>query len=617
MRTGRWLLVVLSAVLVLSGLSILPANAASTTVCSVYCDTRDPSLAKQETFPVANVNLNGRLLELHVDDADGMAWASVDNGVTGDQVWLDRSWDGGSTWDGLLGEASIPSTWTGTRTLMYNLADPDGHRRGMLRACANAGAVTCTSWAHLLVCDTYCDQQGAGSATGDSQPVAAATLSGRTISLHLDPGSGMAWATIAGGAAGDEVWLDRSWNEGSSWPDGSSEGRVSVPSGATGTRTVMINTRDDLSRLYGGAVRACGRAVTGENGSCTTWARPTDHKAAAAADALMYYYNPDTAWWPSSWWNSAATLTSLATYLKASGSTEYDWVIGQTFTVDKVAFPAGTRSSDAISGDFISAAIDDSQWWALAWISAYDLTGNSTYLNEAVTIANYAGQYWDTSTCGGGVWWNTSKTYKNAVTNALYVRLTAALHNRISGDTAWLAKARTAWTWFTGSGLINSAGLVNDGLTSGCANNGQTVWSYNQGLAIGAAVEMWKATGDAGILATGSRLATAAINSSALTTNGVLTESCDAANTTCDDNQKQFKGIFVRYLAELAAATGNSTYTSFLTTQANTLWSADRDALNHLGERWSGLNPSADPNISDWRTQASALDALTAAGDVA
>ena len=44
------------------------------------------------------------------------------------------------------------------------------------------------------------------------------------------------------------------------------------------------------------------------------------------------------------------------------------------------------------------------------------------------------------------MWWDRERTYKNAVTNGLYVRLTASLHNRIPGDTAWLAKATTAGT---------------------------------------------------------------------------------------------------------------------------------------------------------------------------
>src|SRR5882724_1708443 len=82
-------------------------------VCALYCDTRDPSLARQETFPVGQKTVNGRQVMLHVSDTDGMAWASIDNGTLGDSVWLDRSWDGGTSWEGLLGKAAIPGSWTG------------------------------------------------------------------------------------------------------------------------------------------------------------------------------------------------------------------------------------------------------------------------------------------------------------------------------------------------------------------------------------------------------------------------------------------------------------------------------------------------------------------------
>src|SRR5690349_24917840 len=93
-------------------LAVTPSVAfAAAQVCSVYCDTRDPSLARSETFPVAQKVVNGRRIVLHVSDVDAMAWGSIDAGVTNDSVWLDRSWDGGSTWDGLLGKAWIPSTW--------------------------------------------------------------------------------------------------------------------------------------------------------------------------------------------------------------------------------------------------------------------------------------------------------------------------------------------------------------------------------------------------------------------------------------------------------------------------------------------------------------------------
>ncbi|MEU2589105.1 glycoside hydrolase family 76 protein [Streptomyces avermitilis] len=435
-------------------------------------------------------------------------------------------------------------------------------------------------------------------------------LYGRTIRLHLDQKNSMAWAGIDSGGAGDEIWLDRSWDGGATWPDGSSLGRTSTPSGATTTRTAMYATRDPRGLLYGGAVRACGRAAGHQEGSCTAWVRPTPTRARAAADTLMASYDPYSGWWPSSWWNSAATLTALIDSSRTTGRHDYDWVIARTFDENKGTFAAGVRSSDAIEGDFISRSIDDSGWWAIAWIDAYDYTGDARYLDEAVTIADYVQQYWDTGTCGGGVWWARERTYKNAVTNGQYLWLTTALHQRVPGDTEWLRRAKTAAAWYRSSGMINSSGLVNDGLTAACANNGSTVWSYNQGLAIGGFTELWKTTGDSSLLTTARTLADAAISSPALTSNGVLTESCDLGSASCDDNQKQFKGIFMRHFADLTKATDSSTYQSFVQKQSNTLWAQDRGSLNTLGERWAGTIP----NQTDWRTQASALGALAAAG---
>ncbi|MGX9885203.1 glycoside hydrolase family 76 protein [Streptomyces sp. NPDC002276] len=606
----RFLSFLLTAALAFAALVPAATSAsAATQVCVLACDTLDPSQARQETFPVPDKTLNGRRVQLHVSDADDMAWASIDNGSTGDAVWLDRSWDGGATWDGLLGKASVPSTWTGTRTLMYNITDPRDHRRGLVRACGDAAGVGCTNWVYPTVCDTLCDGTSAGQAAGDDQPVPSTTLYGRTIRLHVDQKNATAWGSIDTGGAGDEIWLDRSWDGGATWPDGSSLGRTSTPSGATTTRTTMYATRDPRGLLYGGAVRACGREASHNEGSCTAWYRPVPTRARAAADALMSSYDAYNGWWPSSWWNSAATLTSVIDFAKTTGTHDYDWIVARTFDQNKGVFPAGTRSSDAIEGDFVSRSIDDSGWWAIAWIDAYDYTHDARYLNEAVTIANYVQQYWDTSTCGGGVWWDRERTYKNAVTNGQYLWLTTALHQRIPGDTVWLQRAKTSAAWYRASGMINSSGLVNDGLSSSCANNGSTVWSYNQGLAIGGFTELWRTTGDSSFLTTARTLANAAISSSQLTVGGVLTESCDVGSASCDDNQKQFKGIFMRNFADLANVTGSSTYRAYIQKQADTLWAQDRSTLNALGERWAGTSP----NQTDWRTQAGALGALTAA----
>ncbi|MFF9373878.1 glycoside hydrolase family 76 protein [Streptomyces griseoluteus] len=608
----RFLGALLALALALGGVLALPSPArAATAVCALSCDTLDPSRARQESFPAPDRTVNGRLLRLHVSEPDSMAWASVDQGKQGDAVWLDRSWDRGASWDGLLGKASIPSSWTGTRTLMYNVTDPVAHRRGWVRACADAAGVSCTDWFRPRVCDgTSCDGADPATAARDERPVPATTLYGRTISLHMDQADGLAWGVVENGGAGDEIWLDRSWDEGGSWPEGSSLGRTSVPSGASSTRTAMFATRDPRGLLYGGAVRACGRESAHQDGSCTAWARPAPTRARGAADALMASYQTSEGWWRSSWWNSAVALTSVVDFARATGTHDYDWAVARTFEQNKGVFPAGGRSSDPVEGHFISRAVDDAAWWGVAWVAAYDLTHERRYLDEAVTITDYVRGFWDTNTCGGGVWWDRERTYKNAVTSGLYLWLASALHQRLTGDTVWGARAVTAGDWYLGSGLINGSGLVNDGLTSGCANNGQTVWSYNQGLAIGGFTELWRSTGSSRYLDAAKRLTDAALSSTALTRDGVLTESCDVGGASCDDNQKQFKGVFVRHLADLASATGSPAYRAYLVRQADSVWAKDRDPLNRLGQRWAG----GSPDQADWRTQASALAALTAAG---
>jgi predicted alpha-1,6-mannanase (GH76 family) len=322
----------------------------------------------------------------------------------------------------------------------------------------------------------------------------------------------------------------------------------------------------------------------------------------------MYSYNPDTAWWLSSWWNSAVAVTTMMDYMQKTGNADHRWIVDRTFEVNKGVFPAGVKSSDAIEGNFVSRAIDDTEWWGIVWVEAYDLTHDPKYLAMAQTIANYVQGYWDTGSCGGGVWWDRERTYKNAVTIGLYVRLTAALHNRMPGDTTWLDRATAGWNWFQASGMVNSAGLVNDGISSDCQNNGGTVWTYNQGLAIGGALELWRATGNPALLTSARRLADAAMTSQTLSPNGILTESCDPAGS-CDDNQKQFKGVFMRYLGDLASATGDSGYRAYAQRQSDSIWQTDRDSLNRFGQRWAG----GTSNVQDWRTQASALGGLLAA----
>jgi predicted alpha-1,6-mannanase (GH76 family) len=71
------------------------------------------------------------------------------------------------------------------------------------------------------------------------------------------------------------------------------------------------------------------------------------------------------------------------------------------------------------------------------------------------------------------------------------------LHQRTigpgSGEDMYLDWALRGWQWFRASGLIGPAAMVNDGLTAACADNGDTAWTYNQGVIAGAARASWTA----------------------------------------------------------------------------------------------------------------------------
>jgi len=105
------------------------------------------------------------------------------------------------------------------------------------------------------------------------------------------------------------------------------------------------------------------------------------------------------------------------------------------------------RNKDKEDGDFTNLYIDDTLWWGLVWVRAYDITGDNKYLEMAKVDADYCYEYKD-DVCGGGLWWTTRRDYKNAIPNELFIKLAAALHNRIPGDTKYLSQAVEVWNWF-------------------------------------------------------------------------------------------------------------------------------------------------------------------------
>jgi hypothetical protein len=455
-----------------------------------------------------------------------------------------------------------------------------------------------TTAAHAAaVCNRYCDGRDPALAPADRVPVSG-SIYGRVVRVHVNDTDAMAWATIESGQAGDEVWLDRSFDGGRSWATGSRLGATTVPAGAGGWRTAQFNV-DEWSTDGVGALRACGKAADRPEIACTAWTRSTwnaGDRRTAAATALMMRYDRGTGLFDTNgWWTGANALTALIGNIQRSGMTSYRYAIASTYD----------KQIGAARGQFRNDYLDDTGWWGLAWVAAYDVTGDSRYLNTARADADWMYSYWDTR-CGGGVYWSTGRTAKNAISNSLYIQLNAALSRRVPGDTVYRQRAQAGWSWFSGTGMLNGANLVNDGVNlSTCANNGDVTWTYNQGALISALVELNRLTGDAGMLATARRIGDALTSSGYLSPGGIMREPNEP--DACAGDGVSFKGAAVRGLGVLNGVTGGA-YNAYLRKNADTAYAYDRDSLDSYGAHWAGPFRGTSHGC-----QHSALDLLNAA----
>ncbi|MFI9388118.1 glycoside hydrolase family 76 protein [Kutzneria sp. NPDC052558] len=434
------------------------------------------------------------------------------------------------------------------------------------------------------VCDKYCD--GRDPALAPQVRLGTATPAGsRQLALYLDDGDDMGWGAITNSAPGDELWLDRSFDAGRSWAAGSKIGDTRTPAGYPGWRTLMFNV-DDWNTTGVGLLRACALPAGATTITCTDWRRTTWNsydRRTAAATALMEDYNTTTGLFDTTgWWNSANALTAIIGNIRASGMGSYAYAVARTYD----------KNLNAQGGNFTNAYNDDTEWWGLAWVAAYDLTGDTRYLTTARFDADHVQAYWD-STCGGGVWWSDARTYKNAIPTALYIQLNAALHNRIPGDTKYLQRARAGWTWFRDSGMINAQNLVNDGLTSTCVNNNQPTWTYNQGVPLAALTELYRATGDTAYLDQARTLADTSTTSVSLNPNGILHDPGDRPGGGGADGPT-FKGVYARDLSALNAALPGHPYSAYLKRQADSAYATDRNGFDQYGLVWSGPFDQSD-----------------------
>jgi uncharacterized protein YyaL (SSP411 family) len=99
----------------------------------------------------------------------------------------------------------------------------------------------------------------------------------------------------------------------------------------------------------------------------------------------------------------------------------------------------------AATGERHENWFDDNGWLGLAFLSAYEVTGQPRYLRDAEHALSYMlGAGWDTR--GGGIWWSTARGFKAGESVVTAALLAANLHDD-THDRAYLRDARRLVDW--------------------------------------------------------------------------------------------------------------------------------------------------------------------------
>jgi hypothetical protein len=227
-----------------------------------------------------------------------------------------------------------------------------------------------------------------------------------------------------------------------------------------------------------------------------------------------------------------------------------------------------------------STYYDDNAWVGLDLIHAYLLTSASSDLTLAQDEFDFAVSGWDTNAsdgCPGGVFWeDTAGSQRNATANGANAELGLELY-RLTGNTDDLSWATSMYQWVV-TCLGTSSGLYNDHVNPDGSIN-TAIWSYNQGVMIGAGVLLYDTTGNGSYLSQAEQTAGAAV-------------SHFGTGTTLDNQGPAFNAIYFRDLFLLDQIAPDPSYASEAEAFASTMW-AQRDVGTGLIDPQYGVNGSA------------------------
>jgi Predicted glycosyl hydrolase len=280
------------------------------------------------------------------------------------------------------------------------------------------------------------------------------------------------------------------------------------------------------------------------------------------------------------WWMAHA-VDALADGLNRTGHADY--------RVRLDAFYEGILQRN--NGAWPNELYDDMEWMAIAWLRAFQATGAEKYKAAALLLWEDIRTGWNDHVDGGIAWQKSQLDYKNTPANAPAVILAARLYQAFGReeDLAW---AHNIYNWLKAKLVDPATGFVWDGLNRTGDGSIDKDWkfTYCQGVFIGAGVELYRITKDAGYLRDAERTAKAACDE--LLREGLWPDEGDGDGGL-------FKGILVRYLGELASVSAEpAELAALLELQGQALWTHGRDTVRNVFSTSWGVQPEERVTLS-------------------
>jgi len=210
---------------------------------------------------------------------------------------------------------------------------------------------------------------------------------------------------------------------------------------------------------------------------------------------------------------------------------------------------------------------DDNQWIAIAYLDAYNRTGNKEYLDKSKEIYRFLLTGYD-QVAGGGIYWKEGdKETKNTCSNGPNILVSLQLY-KITREKKYLDTAMLVYDW-TNKNLRAKDGVFYDALKVNAMKVDSGLYTYNTGTMLQSNVLLYELTKNKKYLAEAKTIAKA--GEVHYYKNGKL------------PSHYWFNAVFLRGYMELYKVEKDKSRLQFIIDDADRVWKEERDDKNLLG----------------------------------